>query len=46
MGIFASSSKENFYKKINYFLCNLKMIGTVDVNLPRRWAKRKDVWWG
>jgi hypothetical protein len=41
-----SSLGKNFYKKKKCLLCNIKMIGSVDVNLSRRWGKRKDVWVG
>jgi hypothetical protein len=41
-----SSSRENFCKKKKSLLCNIKMIGSIYVNLSRRWGERKDVWEG
>jgi hypothetical protein len=37
---------ENFCKKKKCLLCNFKMIGSINVNLPKRWDERKDVWEG
>jgi hypothetical protein len=41
-----SFSGEIFCKKKRNLLCNIKMIGSIDVNLLKRWGETKDVWEG
>jgi hypothetical protein len=42
----ASFSGNKFCKRKNGLLCNFKMIGTLNVNLSKRWGEIKDMWEG